>query len=139
MNTGNPVKVTFTRNDHWRQEMDWLQNTYIPRRNNTLLSQFRAIGLWPGVKAPALDLNGGTVASGFQLTVTDPNGAGGVVYYTLDGSDPMAGIPDAIVIPLATPASICRYKVPASQYVSPDGGNSNAWKSVIPPDDIASW
>lgn len=47
-------------------------------------------GLFPNLDAPVLGNWGGTVATGYGLTVTNPNGAGatGTIYYTLDGSDP---------------------------------------------------
>ena len=46
-----------------------------------------AEGLWPVTIAPNLSQFGGTIPSGYQLTLTNPNGAG-TIYYTLDGSDP---------------------------------------------------
>src|SRR5262249_3228548 len=38
------------------------------------------------VQPPALSHGGGRVATGFQLTLTEP--AGATIYYTLDGADP---------------------------------------------------
>jgi fibronectin type 3 domain-containing protein len=43
----------------------------------------------PTVAAPTYSQNGGTIAPGFKLTMTNPGGAG-KIYYTLDGSDPEA-------------------------------------------------
>lgn len=48
-----------------------------------------AEGLWPATLAPQLSSNGGNVAPGFQLTITNPNAAG-AIYYTIDGGDPRA-------------------------------------------------
>ncbi|MEL7534088.1 MAG: lamin tail domain-containing protein, partial [Bacteroidota bacterium] len=39
------------------------------------------------IAPPDFSLNGGVVAAGFALTLSNPNGAGDI-YYTLDGSDP---------------------------------------------------
>lgn len=135
VNTGDPITVAFNRDEHWRSEMDWLKNTYIPGRNTTLLSQFRAIGLWPSVTAPTLSQHGGTVPAGYQLSITDLNAAGGTVYYTLDGSDPMGAVPDTSTQTLIGPGrpGSAKYKVPASGYAK------NAWKNISPPADIASW
>ncbi|HEX2748063.1 MAG TPA: chitobiase/beta-hexosaminidase C-terminal domain-containing protein, partial [Verrucomicrobiales bacterium] len=71
VNSGDPTVVTFNRDDHWRTEMDWLKNTYVATRNNTLLTQFRALGMWPTTAAPSYSQYGGAVPSGYQLTITD--------------------------------------------------------------------
>lgn len=48
-----------------------------------------AEGLWPAIKAPAFSVVPGNVASGTQLTLTNPNGSG-TVYFALGGNDPRA-------------------------------------------------
>lgn len=58
---------------------------------NTATDTFWVVnGLFPGVDAPELSQYGGVVANPFNLTVTNPvsNASLGVIYYTLDGSDP---------------------------------------------------
>jgi hypothetical protein len=127
VNSGNPIVVTFNRNDHWRSEMDWLKNTYIPGRNATLLNQFRALGMWPTTLAPVYSLFGGSVSSGYQLSITDPNAAGGTIYYTFDGSDPMTPPGASGNITLLGPGTVCRYKVPSFAYPA------NSWKGLLPP------
>ena len=37
----------YTRNDHWRPEMDRLLKEYFPKRTEILLKQFREMGLYP--------------------------------------------------------------------------------------------
>ena len=50
---------------------------------------FPAQGIWPATLAPALSQFGGSVAAGFQLTISNPNGSG-TIYYTTNGFDPRA-------------------------------------------------
>jgi CotH kinase protein/Chitobiase/beta-hexosaminidase C-terminal domain/Lamin Tail Domain len=50
---------------------------------------FTTEGIWPATVAPSFSPNGGTVAVGSTLTVSNSNG-GGSVYYTTDGTDPRA-------------------------------------------------
>lgn len=59
------------------------RRTYLLGPNGTHLATY---GLWPATTAPALSLQGGTVAPGTALTLT--SSSGGTVYYTTDGSDP---------------------------------------------------
>ncbi|TWT89792.1 CotH protein [Pseudobythopirellula maris] len=72
---------------------DWLANVggvltdFFPVRTNIVLGQFDDRGWLVDTAAPVMNQYGGEVASGFDLTLSNPNG-GGVVYYTLDGSDP---------------------------------------------------
>jgi hypothetical protein len=78
----------YTRDVEWVAERDRILNTYFPQRNAQVLNQFRALGLYPDVAAPTFNQHGGEVDEGFALSLTNPNAAGGTVYYTLDGSDP---------------------------------------------------
>jgi hypothetical protein len=55
-----------------------------------MISACRGSGYYPGVDPPQFTPHGGTVAGGFQLTLANPNAAGGDIYYTLDGTDPRA-------------------------------------------------
>jgi hypothetical protein len=53
--------------------------------------QFRlaTYSLYPTTEAPDLVQHGGNVASGYALTINNPNAGGaGITYYTTDGSDP---------------------------------------------------
>lgn len=134
VNRNNPDNIAFTRNDQWRPEMDWLRDTYIATRNNTLLTQFGALGMYPSTAAPAFSQFGGTVPIGFQLTINDPNAAGGTIYYTLDGSDPMVTtVPPPMSLAGTAMNSTCRYIVATDEY-----GN-NGWKNLPDPANIASW
>ncbi len=73
--------------DDWRRERDWILGSYLVQRSDVVLQQFRAAGLYPAVGAPFFSSSGGFVAPDAQLTITQTN-AGGILYYTTDGSDP---------------------------------------------------
>ncbi len=71
----------------WRKERDYILNTYLPQRTAIVLGQFVNQGLYPKVAAPALGPGGGAGPTAYTLVLTNPN-SGGVIYFTLDGSDP---------------------------------------------------
>ena len=75
----------FTRNKHWRPEIDSILNYFIPTRTAISRNQFIAKGWYPNVEAPTFNKHGGEVSPPFSLTMTAPAGA---IYYTLNGSDP---------------------------------------------------
>ena len=77
----------YTRDEHWEVERDQLLETYLPFRSAIVLNQFRGIGLYPGIQAPELNQFGGKVAANFPITLSHANPSG-VIYYTLDGTDP---------------------------------------------------
>ena len=79
----------YTRNDHYLEDQAWILRTYIPRRGSVLLNQLRSRGLYPATSAPRFRQQGGNVALGQALTISNPN-PGGTIYYTMDGSDPRA-------------------------------------------------
>jgi len=78
----------FTRSD-WQAAVNNIVQNYLPLRGNIVLNQLRADGLFPNTVAPALSQFGGNVNSGFQLTMTAPQGT---IYYTLNGGDPRTGV-----------------------------------------------
>ena len=77
----------YTRNGHWLPEIGRLRTSYFPTRSATVLSQFRSMGLYPSTVAPVFSRHGGTVSSGFQLSMSAPRGT---IYYTTNGVDPRA-------------------------------------------------
>jgi hypothetical protein len=88
---GDVKGVSPYRVDQWRDERDWVLNTYLPQRSGIVLDQLRRAGLYPTLDPPTFQINGvpqqgGIVPSGSVLTMTVA--AGAMVYYTTDGSDP---------------------------------------------------
>ena len=72
----------------WETEGQSVINTFLAGRTDVFISQLRSAGLYPSVDAPAFSQQGGPVAAGgAELGITS---AAGVIYYTLDGSDPRA-------------------------------------------------
>ncbi len=89
----------YKRETRWLPEMQWMQTTLWPQNHAPAVQRFRNVSLYPSVDAPVFNQHGGTVNSGFQLTIA--NGAirpdYPVIYYTKNGTDPLdaAGAPIA--------------------------------------------
>ena len=86
------VADPLTRDDDWAPNVQYVHDTFIPQRTGIVLGQFRSRGWYPNVDAPVFSVNGvpqhgGHASVGDELTMANPNGAG-IVYYTVDGSDP---------------------------------------------------
>lgn len=60
---------------------------WFPQRTGIVINQLRNAGLYPQLSAPQFSPMGGLVPPGYSLALTNPNAAG-IVYFTLDGSDP---------------------------------------------------
>lgn len=78
---------TFTRDEWWVPELHKLYTNFFPGLNALTISRLRSAGLYPGLEAPQFSHFGGDVPAGFNLGMTHPN-ASGVIYFSLDGSDP---------------------------------------------------
>jgi hypothetical protein len=73
----------------WNARLNTIRTSFFPGRPATLLSHLRTRGLFPSVNAPTFSQRGGSVGSGFSLTLSAGSQTG-TIYYTLDGSDPRA-------------------------------------------------
>ncbi|HEY3395955.1 MAG TPA: chitobiase/beta-hexosaminidase C-terminal domain-containing protein, partial [Lacipirellulaceae bacterium] len=82
--------------DIWRNSIANVHDFQIPQSHSLALSGFADDGLFPSLVAPSFSQHGGTVPSGFNVSVTAPSGA---IWYTLDGSDPR--LPGGAVSPSA--------------------------------------
>lgn len=69
----------------WLAEVDWLLNTFLENRTQTVLDQYRNRDLYPDTVPAQFNQHGGLVDVGFSLDITAP---AGTIYYTLDGQDP---------------------------------------------------
>jgi hypothetical protein len=85
-----------TRNVTWLNELDALmgvRNTagntwnFFPTRSATVLGQFRSLRVYPTNLPPAFSQQGGNVAAGFLLYMTNLT-SGATIYYTTNGADP---------------------------------------------------
>ncbi|MBT7852815.1 MAG: hypothetical protein HN675_05795 [Opitutae bacterium] len=79
----------FHRDKHYVDHQSWLLQTYFPQRGTIVLDQFRTRQLYPNVAAPEFSQYGGSVETGFILSISNPGGQG-QLYFTEDGSDPRA-------------------------------------------------
>ncbi len=68
----------FEERDTYAKEVQWMRD-WLEARLNWIDAQI--------LPAPVFSRDGGTIAPGFQLTMTNPWGRGDL-YYTLDGTDP---------------------------------------------------
>jgi hypothetical protein len=78
----------YTRENAWLPHLAWMAANYWPKHQAAVLARFRAANLYPAVAAPRLSPHGGTVATTFATTLSNPNTAAGTVYFTTNGEDP---------------------------------------------------
>lgn len=83
---GNTARTRYTSTD-WSNMINEVVNIIFPTRTTVVLQQLIADGLYPTVSAVNFSKLGGEVQAGFTLTMSHTN-AGGVIYYTTDGTDP---------------------------------------------------
>ena len=93
--TSSVGPLPWDRDGEWTVEWNYLKNTFFPQRTGVLMNQVRARGWYP-VDAPEMSQRGGEVPAGTQIGLTAP---AGLIYYTLDGSDPR--LPGGAVNPAA--------------------------------------
>jgi hypothetical protein len=70
----------------WASRRDDALKNWLPKRSAEVLAQYRTAGFYPTLDAPTVSPPGGTVAPQSELVFTGPKR--GVIYYTLDGTDP---------------------------------------------------
>ena len=78
--------VTRTKDEHWTPEVNRLtalMNGNADRFVQALIEQ----GYYSTLDAPVFNHQGGSVANGFEVIITNPNSAGDI-YFTTDGTDP---------------------------------------------------
>ena len=81
---GDSTGTLYTRDDDWLDTVNWLLYDYMPYRSGIVLGQIEAKNWYPDVAAPEFNQHGGSINSGFSLTIS----GSGTIYYTTDGSDP---------------------------------------------------
>jgi hypothetical protein len=76
-----------TRDTDWLPRINFFVNSWFPSRTGIVISQLRARGYFPALAAPTVAPLPGTVEPGTVVTLTQ-NPVVGVIFYTLDGTDP---------------------------------------------------
>jgi hypothetical protein len=129
-----------TLESQWQPRRDWVRDVFFPARTAVVLGQLCAVGLYPPIVAPLFEPSGGTLAHGQRLAIgraTDAPGcpdarADGVIWYTLDGSDPReawSGRPSRSARLYRGPLALAGYaRVMARAAVEADGGL--AWSAA---------
>ncbi len=82
---GQPTR---TRDVDWQNEVNAI-NDVMTGNPARLVTALKTYGYYPSINAPTMSQQGGDIAPGFALTLTNPNAAGSI-YYTTDGTDPRA-------------------------------------------------
>ncbi|MDA7888500.1 lamin tail domain-containing protein [Akkermansiaceae bacterium] len=122
------ARWNFRTPSSWQSYQDNLVNNDFPNRTATMISRFRAAGMYPALDAPTFSQHGGSVNPGFTLGITAP---AGTIYYTIDGSDPREPADPVVVDP---PVTILAANAPKTAYVpttATDGftdGTGKDWK-----------
>lgn len=129
--------LPWDRDGEWRDEWDYVTDTYFVQRTDILLNQLRSRGWYP-VEAPEFEQHGGEIAAGFSPVITsDP----GTVYLTTDGSDPR--LPGGAINPRAIPMDGSEISVTLIgkeetwSYLDDGSDQGTAWRT--PGFDDASW
>ena len=85
---GDSARATpLTRDTDWVPRINYFVNSWFPTRTGNVITQLRNRGYFPALAAPTLAPTPGTVPQGTIVTLTQ-SPVVGVIYYTLDGTDP---------------------------------------------------
>ncbi|MEY2407643.1 MAG: hypothetical protein QOF48_313 [Verrucomicrobiota bacterium] len=84
---GDSIKEPPYGESDWTNEINTILTSWFPPRTSLVLAQLTNDLLFPTIAAPLFSSQGGFVSSGFSLAISQTN-SGGVIYYTLDGTDP---------------------------------------------------
>ena len=75
-----------TRDGDWQSQVDKIDGL-MDGNADVFIAAVRAQGFYPTIDAPGFGQHGGVYFPGFELSMSDPS-ATGMIWYTLDGSDP---------------------------------------------------
>lgn len=84
----------YTKDDHWIPELNSVRNDFFPNRTDIVIEQLEEEGLYSSLKTPELFISGSAYYDmDYNLTakrsiIIENLNTEGVIYYTLDGSDP---------------------------------------------------
>ncbi len=121
----------------WTNAIAFCLNWFVPR-GGIVLAQLRADNLFPSVSAPNFSQLGGTVPDGYPLTLEHTNTAG-VIYFTIDGTDPrlLGGAVNPVALAYSTPI-----EVNGPTYIRARVLNGTNWSALAegllsPPQDLS--
>ncbi len=85
-----------TKDEDWQPAVDWVLNTFFSDRTGVVLGQLKKDNLYPAIDPPAYSSSGSDIPddgvnlpAGSAIRLLNVNAGGkGIIYYTLDGSDP---------------------------------------------------
>jgi len=84
-----------SKHNAWEPAINEIITGFFPYRGEIVLNQLRIAGLYPNIEPPIfwyegqeINKNSFPISAGFKLSLTNPNGSEGMIYYTLDGTDP---------------------------------------------------
>ncbi|QDU55036.1 CotH kinase family protein [Aeoliella mucimassa] len=101
---GDMHRSTPLTKTQWEAEGQSVVDTFLTGRTNVFINQLRSAGLYPSVDAPVFSQQGGQIAAGgINLDITSTSG---VIYYTLDGTDPRAMGGDIVGQEYTTPVLV---------------------------------
>ena len=119
----------FTVENDFISLYEWMMNTYFPQRRDAFVNSLKSKGWFPSTNAPDLKLNGESITKS-EMEVDDVltmSVNAGSIFYTLDGTDPLAdnlGSSNATNIELFTEEDLKFAKVPTSDI-------GDEWKSSL--------
>ncbi len=125
-----PNPVGYNTRTTFQSEVQWMKDWFT---NRLLWIDSQSVG----GKAPDFSIYGGNVASGTQLSMSNPN-ASGTIYYTTDGTDPNSPT-QVILLPENSP---CVWLVPSAANGGTSltaGAGASQWTNIAAPPNIANW
>jgi hypothetical protein len=131
--------ITFTRDEWWVPELDKLRTNHFSILHARNLTRFTSAGLYPTIGPPSFNQFGGDVPAGFTLVMTHSN-ATGIVFYTLDGSDPRvygSGAVAPTALAYGTPVPINQPLVVRARVRSGSNWSALVETSFAPPQDVS--
>jgi hypothetical protein len=114
--------------DTWLSTFNYYTNVYFKERNAIVISQLRAIGLYPSIATPSFSQHGGAITSGFALVITAPQGT---IYYTLDGTDPWVWNGDVATNAFEYSGAISLYDTTVVRARAKSGGSWSALNEAV--------
>ena len=131
---GGERNSPMTRNSDWLPAVNWVRNNFLINRPPTVISQFRAVDLYPDIVAPSLSPFGGDSTSPVSFSMSSTS-AGSTIYYTTDGTDPRTPGSSSI-LSLVGEDHVVKVIIPTSDI---DDEIGTSWRNSAEPSNIDDW